>query len=169
VGFVGRVAFRGTRGAGNHRPMDGAPAQPRFAEISTAFPTVPESVAAARRFVAASLRRFEFSDDACERAILATSELVAHAFTAGRPPIRIRVRSISDRKLAVEVTHARDDDAPLPREVELELTTAGRAVVDSMASRWGARPAGGGVMAWFEIEDVAPVRPTSPASAAGGI
>ena len=47
--------------------MNGDSARPRFAEISTAFPTVPESVAAARRFVAASLRRFDFSDAAPSR------------------------------------------------------------------------------------------------------
>jgi anti-sigma regulatory factor (Ser/Thr protein kinase) len=130
-------------------------ARPHFAEISTAFPTVPESVAAARRFVAASLRRFDFSDPALEHARLATSELVANAFETGRPPIRIRVRSLAEGKAIVEVTHgvgdaptegARDSDV-------LRLTSAGRTVVESVASRWGSRPAGAGVMAWFEIDD----------------
>jgi len=135
--------------------MDGDAARPRFAEISTAFPTVPESVAAARRFVSVSLRRFEFSDAALEDARLATSELVAHAFAAGRPPIRIRVRSLDDGKAIVEVSHGVDAE-PTEDGADgdvLHLTSAGRTVVESTASRWGSRPSGGGVVAWFEIED----------------
>jgi anti-sigma regulatory factor (Ser/Thr protein kinase) len=132
-------------------------ARPRFAEISTAFPTVPESVAAARRFVAASLRRFDFSDDAVEQATLATSELVANAFGQGRPPIRIRVRSIADGRASVEVNHGVEGDPTDPDSVPagVQLTAAGRTVVDSMASRWGSRPTGTGVVAWFEIDDPA--------------
>ncbi len=138
--------------------MDEDLARPRFAEISTAFPTVPESVAAARRFVAASLRRFEFSDAALDHARLATSELVANAFETGQPPIRIRVRSLAEGRAIVEVTHGVGDE---PTEGEpdgdvLHLTSAGRTVVESMASRWGSRPTGAGVMAWFEIDDDPP-------------
>lgn len=139
--------------------MDGDAARPRFAEISTAFPTVPESAAAARRFVTASLRRFDFSPDALEQAALVTSELVATAFAAGRPPIRIRVRSVADGRAIVEVTHG-VDDAPLDDSEEpaecLHLTPAGQAVVESMATRWGTRPSGTGVLAWFEIDDGPP-------------
>src|SRR6476646_7765441 len=136
---------------------DGDSARPRFAEISTAFPTVPESVAAARRFVAASLRRFDFSDVAIEQATLATSELVANAFGEGRPPIRIRVRSIADGRASVEVNHGVDADPTDPDAVgaDLQLPAAGRTVVDSMATRGGARPTGSGVLAGFEIEDPA--------------
>jgi anti-sigma regulatory factor (Ser/Thr protein kinase) len=135
--------------------MDDDATRPRFAEISTAFPTVPESVAAARRFVAVSLRRFDFSHEAIERAALVTSELVAHAFEAGRPPIRIRVRSIADGRALVEVTHGVEDEpADEGAAAErLQLTPAGRAVVESMSARWGIRPSGAGVMAWFEADD----------------
>lgn len=139
--------------------MDGDAARPRFAEISSAFPTVPESVAAARRFVAASLRRFDFSPDALEHATLVTSELVANAFAADRPPIRIRVRSVADRRAIVEVTHGSDDDpsdAVDENLARLDLSPAGRAVVESLATRWGIRPSGTGVTAWFEIDDRAP-------------
>jgi len=135
--------------------MDGDAARPRFAEISTAFPTVPESVAAARRFVSVSLRRFDFSDAAIEDARLATSELVAHAFTTGKPPIRIRVRSLDDGKAIVEVSHGVDAE-PTEDGADgdvLHLTSAGRTVVESTASRWGSRPSGSGVVAWFEIDD----------------
>jgi hypothetical protein len=141
-------------------------ARPRFAEISTAFPTVPESVAAARRFVAATLRRFEFSEPAREQAVLVTSELVASAFATGRPPIRLRVRSLADGRALVEVTHGTDDEADAGADsaaegtdpagdggANLRLTPAGRAVVESFATRWGSRPAGAGVLAWFEISD----------------
>jgi anti-sigma regulatory factor (Ser/Thr protein kinase) len=142
-------------------------ARPRFAEISTAFPTVPESAAAARRFVAASLRRFDFSERAVEQAALATSELVAHAFVAGRPPIRIRVRSVADGRAAVEVTHGVDGDPTDPDapSAEIQLTAAARAVVESMATRWGSRPVGTGVMAWFEIDD--PIRAGTAATTGG--
>jgi hypothetical protein len=136
--------------------MDGDSARPRFAEISTAFPTVPESVAAARRFVAASLRRFGVSDDTIERAVLVTSELVANAFATGRPPIRIRVRSVAPGRAMVEVTHGVEDapaDERAAEAVRLQLTPAARSVVDSTAPRWGIRPSGEGVMAWFEIDD----------------
>jgi hypothetical protein len=153
--------------------MDGDQARPVFAEISTAFPTVPESVAAARRFVAASLRRFGFSDLAVEQAIHATSELVAHAFAGGRPPIRIRVRSVAEGRAAVEVTHGTDDDPTVRAdgEEELRLTPEGRALVESMASRWGVRPFGAGVMAWFEIDDDALPAPPAAArtTATGGV
>jgi hypothetical protein len=149
--------------------MDGDAARPRFAEISTAFPTVPESVAAARRFVSVSLRRFDFSDAAIEDARLATSELVAHAFAAGRPPIRIRVRSLDDRKAIVEVSHGVDDE-PTEDGADgdvLHLTSAGRTVIDSTASRWGSRPSGGGVVAWFEIDDEIDDEPGTTTTSAG--
>ena len=150
--------------------MDGASTRPHFAEISTAFPTVPESVAAARRFVAASLRRFEFTDATIEHAILATSELVANAFAAGRPPIRIRVRLVSDGRATIEITHGADSEATEPGSVDEEphLTAAGRAVVESMVTRWGSRAVGGGVMAWFEIDDAALDRAEAQASTSGG-
>jgi anti-sigma regulatory factor (Ser/Thr protein kinase) len=140
--------------------MDVDATRPHFAEVSTAFPTVPESVAASRRFVAVSLRRFGFADDTIDNAILATSELVANAFTEGRPPIRIRVRSLADGQAMVEVTHGVDGPPTAEDEGEagtdpLHLTAAARRVVESMASRWGARPSGPGVMAWFEIDDPA--------------
>ena len=107
-----------------------------------------------------SLRRFEFSDDAVERAVLVTSELVAHAFAAGRPPIRIRVRSIADGRAMVEVTHGVDDepaDEGVAEAIRLQLTPAARAVVDTVAERWGVRPSGTGVMAWFEVGDGEPI------------
>ena len=144
--------------------MSGDAGRPHFAEISTAFPTVPESVAAARRFVTASLRRFDFSADALEQAALVTSELVAIAFAAGRPPIRIRVRSVTDHRALVEVTHGAED-VPLDEHDDehdeestewLHLTPAGQAVVDSMATRWGTRRSGTGELAWFEVDDVPP-------------
>ncbi len=139
--------------------MDDDSARPRFAEISTAFPTVPESVAAARRFVAVSLRRFDLSDDTLERAVLVTSELVANAFIAGRPPIRLRVRSIADGRAIVEVTHGVDEEPSDERPAEsdqMRLTPAGRSLVESMSERWGIRPSGAGVMAWFEVDDGRP-------------
>jgi anti-sigma regulatory factor (Ser/Thr protein kinase) len=138
--------------------------RPRFAEISTAFPNVPESVAAARRFVSVSLRRFAFSEPAREQAVLLTSEFVANAFATGRPPIRLRVRSVADGVAVVEVTHSTGDDIAAdhdePRDpadtangAHLKLTQAGRAVVEAFATRWGSRPSGSGVLAWFEISD----------------
>jgi hypothetical protein len=146
------------------------PSRPRFAEISTAFPTVPESVAAARRFVAVSLRRFGFSDQSIEHATLATSELVANAFAADRPPIRIRVRSTAAGRATVEVTHGVDADVLDDRDAddEIHLTDAGRTVVESMVTRWGSRPVGAGVMAWFDITDDLPptgVHTDTPATA----
>jgi anti-sigma regulatory factor (Ser/Thr protein kinase) len=152
--------------------MDGDLARPRFAEISTAFPTVPESVAAARRFVVAALRRFDFSDAALEHARLATSELVANAFETGRPPIRIRVRSLAEGRAIIEVTHGVEAEPTegAPDGDVLHLTSAGRTVVESMASRWGSRPVGAGVMAWFEIDDDASTTGGvgSPATASRG-
>jgi anti-sigma regulatory factor (Ser/Thr protein kinase) len=139
--------------------MDDDAARPHFAEISTAFPTVPESVAAARRFVTVSLRRFDFSADALQQAALVTSELVASAFSAGGPPIRIRVRAVAESRAMVEVTHGVDDAPPDDSEEpgeRLHLTPAGQAVVESMATRWGTRPSGTGVLAWFEIDDGPP-------------
>jgi anti-sigma regulatory factor (Ser/Thr protein kinase) len=134
-------------------------ARPRFAEVTTAFPTVPESVAAARRFVVASLRRFGFSPDALDHARLVTSELVANAFAAGRPPIRIRVRSVADGRAIVEVTQGSDEEPSDESDEDVErlhLTAAGRAVVESLATRWGTRASGVGVVAWFEVDDPAP-------------
>lgn len=142
--------------------MDEAAARPRFAEISTAFPTVPESVAAARRFVAASLRRFDFSDDGVEHAQLATSEVVASAFETGRTPIRIRVRSLAEGRAIVEVSEGEGVDGE-PTEDDaaadgVHLSGVGRTVVESIASRWGSRPSGAGAVVWFEIADAgAPV------------
>jgi hypothetical protein len=137
--------------------MSGDPSRPRFAEISTAFPTVPESVAASRRFVAASLRRFGFDDESLERAMLVTSEFVANGFRMGRPPIRLRVRSISDDRAVIEVTHGTDrepdNDVDATDDEQLHLTPAAHTVVEALTERWGSRPSGAGVVAWFEIRD----------------
>ena len=82
-------------------------------------------------------------------------ELVANAFGTGRPPIRIRVRSLAEGRAVVEVTHGLGDEPTegAPDADVLHLSSAGRTVVESMASRWGSRPTGAGVMAWFEIDD----------------
>jgi anti-sigma regulatory factor (Ser/Thr protein kinase) len=125
------------------------PVRTRFAEISAAFPTVPESVAAARRFVAASLRRFGFEERALERAVLLASELVANAYATGRPPIRLRVRSIDDTRALVEVTHTGTEERDLA-----PMTDAARTVVEALADRWGSRPAGDGTVVWIEVSRV---------------
>jgi len=126
--------------------MESDDARPRFAEISTAFPTVPESVAAARRFVAASLRRFGFDDEALERAVLLTSELVANAYDSSGAPVRLRVRLLSATRAVIEVTHAETDERDLR-----PMTQAARTVVESLAQRWGTRPSGSGSVVWFEV------------------
>jgi hypothetical protein len=152
--------------------MDGERARPRFDEISTAFPTVPESVAAARRFVAVSLRRFGFDDGAIERAMQVTSELVANGFRMGRPPIRLRVRSIADDRAVVEVTHGTDRDDETETvdatgdDEQLHLTPAARTVVEALTERWGSRPSGTHMVAWFEIQDdsLALSNPPNPAT-----
>ena len=131
-----------------------APGSPRSAPRSPPFPRAwPPRGGSSRRRSAASTS----PTTRVEHAQLATSELVANAFAAGRPPIRIRVRSLADGKAVVEVTRGRRRRADRGRRRRPTSSTSPRPDGPS-SSRWrrGGAPArrASGVVAWFEIEDV---------------
>lgn len=113
----------------------------------------PSSAAAARRAV-----RDACPDDPAEldAILLCTSELVTNALLHGSPPVHLQV-SRRDTTVRVEV---HDGGAQLPelrRPVGSQtLSGRGLGIVEAVASRWGAEPraapAGGGKVAWFEID-----------------
>lgn len=103
-----------------------------FTDVSTAFPVVPESAAAARRYVAAAFRRFAPDDDRAESAVQLASEVVAWAYRNGVAPIRLTVAAPDPAAVTVRMTvrHER----PL-----IEIDPAMAQLFDHIASEWSVR------------------------------
>jgi len=74
--------------------------------VATVLPPVPPSVSAARRFVAAALRRHHTLPEVIDTACLLTSELVTNALVHAQSRVKLTV-SVLGRRVRVEV----EDDA----------------------------------------------------------
>jgi anti-sigma regulatory factor (Ser/Thr protein kinase) len=119
-------------------------------ELSALFPAVPNSVAAARRFVAASLRRVKLGPDAVADAALLVSELVTNALTHARSSVRVRVR-VDDRLVRIDVFDSAA--APVTLQPLDPVADSGRGlrIVDALATDWNAVERPGGKTVWFEL------------------
>jgi anti-sigma regulatory factor (Ser/Thr protein kinase) len=110
------------------------------------IPCEPTSPRVARRFVVGRLGDDERRDDAA----LLTSELVTNAVQHACTPVGVAVSLTRDR-LRVEVTDRSTAVAAL-REPDVN-GGRGLRLVESISSRWGVVPHGGGKVVWFELDD----------------
>jgi len=122
------------------------------ARDSQRFPAAPASVADARHFVEAWLRRLNTDEEAVEIAMLLTSELAGNAVLHGGGEIELTiVRSIDTLRVEVQ-----DSSAALPRLRQPELydpSGRGLHIVDALATRWGTEPHASKQtkVVWFEL------------------
>jgi anti-sigma regulatory factor (Ser/Thr protein kinase) len=119
--------------------------------VRTVLPAVAPSVAAARRFVAAAMRRHEAQPEMIDTACLLTSELVTNALVHAGSRVELAVSTLG-RGIRVEVGDASRATAQ-PRAIGAEAV-AGRGlhIVEAMSSRWGTNAAGAGKRVWFELD-----------------
>lgn len=123
-------------------------------EAHTRFGRDEHSPRAARTFVREALTLWDRSGDLEEltdSVTLLVSEVVTNAVVHADSDVEVLVRLTADAAL-VEVTDT-SDDGLAPRCADHEATSGrGLALVDSLARRWGVRPApGGGKTVWFEV------------------
>jgi anti-sigma regulatory factor (Ser/Thr protein kinase) len=105
----------------------------------------------ARAFVRQHCALLGFDAEACEAAILLTSEAVTNAFIHGHSEARIRITTPAGR-LHVEVA---DDNSRHPQRLDQDadaLDGRGMAIVQQLAARWGVRDDPYGKTVWFEVE-----------------
>ena len=88
---------------------------------------------------------------------LLTSELATNALVHARTEFQVTVAHLHDDGRRIAVTDG-NAHVPEPRMAPADATTGrGLALVDAMASAWGAHRHGRGKTVWFEV------RPTPPA------
>ena len=110
----------------------------------------PAAVGVARRFVDHTLRGWEL-DFICADAQLIASELCANAVVHARTAFRITLRSNGFGFLRMEVL---DQNRAMPSALPWrEDATGGRglALIDALATCWGADPYEDGKVVWAEI------------------
>ena len=124
------------------------PAAP-LSSTATTLPPEPQAVAAARRFVHATLTRWGYTDLA-DTACLLVSELLTNAVHYARTPIGLRLHHTA-REIITEIT---DDNTHLPqRRLPGPDDENGRGLmlVDALATDWGTRPDETGKTVWFTL------------------
>ncbi|HUF83586.1 MAG TPA: ATP-binding protein [Acidimicrobiia bacterium] len=121
-----------------------------FESVSTVFPSVPPSVASARRFVEAALRRWDVDPDAADIALLLTSELVTNSY---RHAARDAQVSVVHRPGVVRVeVHDTGGGRVQRRPLDPERADGrGLNIVDALATRWGSTTSESGTLVWFEL------------------
>lgn len=108
------------------------------------------AVAQARSFVRDRCLDAGVAESVCDSAVLMVSELVTNAVEHARSHVELVV-GVTPRAVRVEVA---DTNASLPaiqRADNGAVHGRGMAIVDSLASTWGVRPAGRGKAVWFEL------------------
>jgi anti-sigma regulatory factor (Ser/Thr protein kinase) len=119
-------------------------------ELSTVFPSIAPSAANARRFVAASLRRWGCSDDFIELVLLLTSELVTNAYRHAGTDTHVSVRLDGDCA-RIEVRDVGSGEPELrPLDTD-RVDGRGLQIVDALADRWGYHSNPSGTTVWFEL------------------
>jgi anti-sigma regulatory factor (Ser/Thr protein kinase) len=121
------------------------------------LPKDPESAGRARDTTRRALRAAGLPDDHIERAALLVSELVTNAIVHAASDVRVRVSARPVTRIEVEDDNPRLPDPPRSRSVPpsidaLEPGGLGLAIVEGLASRWGADRLPNGKVVWFELE-----------------
>jgi anti-sigma regulatory factor (Ser/Thr protein kinase) len=118
-------------------------------QIERGFPSQPDSVPAARRFVLEVAATGDSEVD--ERLAALVSELATNAVLHARTPFRIRVW-LGGGRIRVAVSDL-SVLSPVPRAyVPSQPTGRGLMIVESLADDWGVTPEEKGKSVWFEIE-----------------
>jgi anti-sigma regulatory factor (Ser/Thr protein kinase) len=115
---------------------------------SVVFDSEPESVRAARLWVAARVKPSPRIADV----LICVSELVTNAVRHAQTPIEVSLDRFDDGTLHVEV---RDEspEMPVPQPFSTVASTGrGLHMVDALASRWGLHRNDPGKIVWFEID-----------------
>ncbi|WP_053757630.1 ATP-binding protein [Streptomyces sp. AS58] len=138
------------------------------------LPAAPESVAAARASVRATLSAWHIDIDVVDSALVVLSELVTNAVThSASERIVCRLHGTADR-LRIEVEdQSRGASLPAPRHAGPDDQSGrGLLLVEALCSDWGVRetPQRSGRVVWAELStepaDAAPITPTPTAFAA---
>jgi anti-sigma regulatory factor (Ser/Thr protein kinase) len=123
-------------------------ADPTSASGDLVVPSVPQSVARIRRHAAACAAAHPGVD--LDTLLLLVSEVATNALVHGSGDVRVRVLAAGDR-LRVEVDDG-SGSMPAPREARDDAEGGrGLALVQALATRWGADPRTGGKTVWFEL------------------
>lgn len=110
----------------------------------------PGCVGAARAFTRSHCVAAQVCEQACDDAVLLTSEVVTNALTHGRSEARLVV-TVGRDAVTVEVG---DDNSRHPQMVVQDLQALdgrGMSILDALAARWGVREDALGKVVWFQI------------------
>lgn len=119
--------------------------------MSSAFEPIPDSAASARDFVERALARSRCPPDVIDQARLLTSELVTNAIRHAATESRVTV-TCDGRRIRVEVEDDGCGRAVLQPPSPDAAGGRGLQIVDTVAERWGDRPASrDGYAVWFEL------------------
>ena len=134
-----------------------------------AFPAVPASVAAARRFTTDALAGI--APEALETAELLVSELATNCIRHVGTGFELTIRS-SAREVRVEVTDHGGGEPQMRHPKPTDVSGRGLRIVDMLSERWGFEHASGaGKTVWFTLALEGPTRAAasarSPARVAG--
>jgi hypothetical protein len=118
-------------------------------EADRTFSPTPESARAARSFVQAALG--DVDSELSETVLLLTSELTTNAMLHARTDFQVSVARPGEEVLRVEVSDG-NTRLPQPCMAPADATTGrGLALVDALASAWGADRHPRGKTVWFEV------------------
>ncbi|CAM5460719.1 SpoIIE family protein phosphatase [Streptomyces violaceorubidus] len=132
---------------------------PPPAAVSRCFPDGPVSVAAARRFVCAALEGAP--SDLVGTAQLLVSELVTNAVLHARTEVEVSVARL-DGRVRVRVGDRRPSRGLVPQRCSPYAGTGqGLALVEQLASRFGADSGDAGKTVWFELWHDGPPPPSA--------
>jgi anti-sigma regulatory factor (Ser/Thr protein kinase) len=86
-----------------------------------------------------------------QTASLLTSELATNAVLHAAPPVHLHAQ-ITEASIRVEVPDGGAGTSPALRKTrETDHGGRGLAIIEALASRWGAEPTHGGKVVWFEL------------------
>ena len=113
--------------------------------------TVPASVARIRRFTTDACRITAPRAD-CDTVSLLVSEVATNALVHGVGQVLVRVVP-TDGGVRIEVVDG-SPSLPVPRAATpMDEGGRGLALVEALASAWGAERSDGGKTVWFEVAD----------------
>ena len=120
-------------------------------EASQRFQQDAQSARAARRFVTQALSDYDDEGDLTDTVTLLVSELVTNAVIHAGSDVEVVVR-LTATAARIEVTDT-SASAIAPRDAAADEDSGrGLALVETLAQRWGVRPApDGGKTVWFEV------------------
>ncbi|MGQ7298115.1 ATP-binding protein [Quadrisphaera sp. KR29] len=116
----------------------------------TVLPCGPEAAGQARRLVAQACTAAQLPPDACDSALLCTSELVTNAIVHGRSDVRLWVRT-DPGWIRIEVGDDNSRHPHLQPADDGALDGRGLFIVDLLTTRWGVRDDSIGKVVWFEL------------------